>query len=102
SIRTGDRASAGLAIDPRHADALVWRVELPAARRMRDLEVMVDAASGQVLSKANLLQDFTGKAKIYVPNPPVEQGGYAGLGSGPAADHHGKNTPKLTALREAV
>jgi hypothetical protein len=102
SIRRGDRASAGLAVDPRHGDALVWRVELPAERPMRDLEVLVDAASGRVLSKANLLQDFTGKAKIYVPNPPVEQGGYAGLGKGPAADHRGKDTPRLTALREPV
>src|SRR5690242_16168837 len=49
ALRAGDRSSAGLAIDPRHGDALVWRVEVPPARPMKDLEALVDARSGRVL-----------------------------------------------------
>ena len=60
----GDRSSASLAIDPRHGDALVWRVEVPAAQPMEDLEVFVDAGSGRVLAKGNSapLRDRQGQA----------------------------------------
>ena len=82
AIRRGDRASASLAIDSSHGDTLVWRVEVPAARPLRDLEALVDSHSGRVLATGNRLQYATGKAKLYVPNPPVEQGSYAGIGTG--------------------
>ena len=80
----------------------MWRVELPSGLPIKDLEVLVDAGSGDVVSKTDQLQHAAGKAKLYVPNPPVEQGGYAGLGTGVAADHKDHDTAKLTALREAV
>lgn len=102
AIRAGDHSTAGLALDPNHGDALVWKVNVPSARPLADLQALVDAASGDVLSKANLLRDATGKAKIYVPNPPVEQGDYAGIGSSPSADHNDHDTAKLTALRRLV
>ncbi len=102
AIRRGDRASASLAIDSSHGDTLVWRVEVPAARPMKDLEALVDSHSGRVLATGNRLQYATGKAKLYVPNPPVEQGSYAGIGTGASADHNDRDTAKLTALRRAV
>jgi hypothetical protein len=102
AIRAGDRPSARLAIDAAHEDALVWQVELPAARPIRDLEVLVDARSGRVVRRANLLRYATGRAKLFVPNPPAERGGYAGLGKRPKANHRDRNTPLLTKLREAV
>jgi hypothetical protein len=102
AIRGGDRPSAKLAIDRRHGGVLVWQVEIPAARPMRDLEVLVDARSARVLQRANLLQYATGKARLYVPNPPVEQGSYQGIGTRPSADHGDHDTQKLTKLREQV
>ena len=102
TIRAGDRPSARLAIDRRHGGALVWQVEVPAARPMRDLEALVDARSGRVLQRANLLRYATGKARLYVPNPPAERGSYAKIGSKPGADHRDKNTRALTKLRRPV
>jgi hypothetical protein len=102
TIRGGDRPSARLAVDRRHGGLLVWQVELPAARPMRDLEVLVNARSGRILSKANLLRYAHGTARLYVPNPPVEQGGYGGIGKRPSADKGDGDTHKLTRLREKV
>jgi Fungalysin/Thermolysin Propeptide Motif len=102
TIRGGDRPSARLAVDRRRGGLLVWRVELPAARPMRDLEVLVDARSGRILSKANLLHYAHGTARLYVPNPPAEQGGYGGIGKRPSADNRDRDTHKLTRLREQV
>jgi hypothetical protein len=102
AIRGGDRPSARLAVDRGHGGLLVWRVELPAARPMRDLEVLVNARSGRVLAKANLLQYAHGTARLYVPNPPAEQGGYAGIGKRPSADDRDRDTHKLTRLRKRV
>src|SRR5204862_3911882 len=98
ALRPGDRARAKLAIDPA-SDAVAWKVDLPAARPLGDFEVLVDAASGRVLRSASLLRHAIGQAKLYLPNPPAEQGGYAGIGSGRSADRHDRNTRRLTGLR---
>jgi hypothetical protein len=102
ALRPGDHVRASLAIDPGSGGVLAWRVDLPAARPLGDFEVLVDAASGRVLRRGDLLRDAMGRAKLYVPNPPAERGGYAGIGSGRHADHRDHNTPALTALREPV
>jgi hypothetical protein len=102
TIRGGDRPSARLAVDRRGGGVLVWQVEIPAARPMRDLEVLVDARSGRVLEKANLLRYASGTARLYLPNPPAEQGGYGGIGKRPRADDGDRDSRKLTRLRERV
>jgi hypothetical protein len=89
--------SATLEIDPRRDGKLVWRVDLPAARPLGDFEVLVDAASGDVVHTADLLRERTGHAKLYKPNPVVEHGGARDLG-----DHGDRNTPLLTSLRRPV
>jgi Fungalysin/Thermolysin Propeptide Motif len=101
ALRVGARAHAVLAIDPARGSP-AWRVDLPAARPFGDFEVLVDAASGRVLRSGNLLRRATGRARLYVPNPPAEQGSYAGIGSGRHADRHDRNTPRLTRLRRRV
>jgi len=98
--RTAPRA--GLAIDPRHGGALVRRVVLASKRPLKDFEVLVDAGSGSVLAKRNLLQDATGHAKLFTPNPVATNGGYSGIGTAPSADHNDHDTAKLTSLRVAV
>ncbi|MGH2965499.1 MAG: hypothetical protein ACRDMH_08970 [Solirubrobacterales bacterium] len=97
--RARGSTSARLAIDPGSDGALVWRVEIPSAKPLGDFQVLVDAVSGNVLATANLLHDFrTGKAKLFNPNPVVENGGFAGLRS----DHNDQDFHLLTALRRSV
>jgi hypothetical protein len=101
----GARAAptASLAIDPSRGNALVRRVVIASKRPLDDFEVLVDATSGTVLAKRSLLQYAqTGHAKVYTPNPVVENGGYSGIGSGPGADNHDHDTAKLTSLRNPV
>jgi Fungalysin metallopeptidase (M36)/Fungalysin/Thermolysin Propeptide Motif len=91
--------SASLVVAPGDGGTLAWKVELPSARPPADYEVLVDAVSGEVLSVHNLLQDFrTGRAKLYDPNPVVENGGFKGLRS----DHNDRDTKLLTSLRRRV
>jgi hypothetical protein len=91
--------SARLAIQPVDGGRLVWRVSVPAARPLGDFEILVDARSGEVVRTRNLLRDFRrGRAKLFDPNPVVENGGFAGL----KHDHHDHNTALLTSLRLRV
>jgi len=93
------KVSAGLAIEPGAGGTLVWRVLIPASRPLGDFEVLVDAATGEVLSRHNLLEHFqTGTAKLYNPNPVVEHRGANGLHK----DHHGRDTRLLRKLRRRV
>ena len=99
------RPSADLAIDSKHGDALVRRVTLASSRPLKDFQVLVDATSGDVLQKINVLHyasSQTGKAQLYTPNPVVMNGGYSGIGTTKAADNNDKDTAKLTALRAPV
>ncbi len=96
------RPRAPLAIDPSHGDALVRRALIPAWRPMADFEVIVNAVSGRVLATRDLLQHLVGHARLYTPNPVAVNGGYAGIGQGPFADHRDRNTRKLTRLRRRV
>jgi hypothetical protein len=94
--RLRGRVAAALAIEP--ADrALVWRVEIPAARPLGDFEVLVDAISGSVRQSSDLLRDRTGHARLFKPNPVVEHGGSRNLD-----DHRDQDTRLLTSLRLAA
>jgi hypothetical protein len=95
------KPTAALAVDP-SSGAVVRRVELASGRPLKDLEVLVDAGSGRVLSVRNRLEHATATAAVYTPNPVADNGGYAGLGKGPHADHHDQDTAKLTSLRVPV
>ena len=66
--RLRGRVSAALAIEPRDR-ALVWRVEIPAARPLGDFEVLVDAISGAVRQTSNLLRDRTGTRQALQAQP---------------------------------
>jgi hypothetical protein len=97
--RLRGKVSAALAIQPGERGTLVWRVLIPATRPLGDFEVLVDAATGNVVSRHDLLERFrTGKAKLYDPNPVVEHRGAKGLWS----DHHDRDTPLLRRLRRKV
>ncbi len=99
------KPTSSLAIDPAHGDVLVHKVQLASSKPQKDFQVLVDATSGVVVQKINVLHyaaTRTGHAKLYTPNPVVMNGGYAGIGQGRKADHHDKNTPKLTTLRTPV
>jgi hypothetical protein len=93
-----DATKARLAMLPKGAGKLVWEVQVPALEPLGDFEVLVDAHSGRVLRKLDLLKNLqTGDAMIYDPNPPVMQGDFTGL-----ADHGNADYPQLTNLRTPV
>jgi len=90
------RISASLMIAPANREALVWRVAIPSDRPLADLEVLVDAGSGEVVRTRDLLRDFRkGHAQLYDPNPVVEHGGFRRLRS----DYGDRDTRLLTRLR---
>jgi hypothetical protein len=101
AVGTRGRApvSSTPAIQPGRGGTLVWRVVVPGVDPRGDFEVLVDAASGEVLQAHSLVRRFrTGHAKLYDPNPVVEHGGFRRLRS----DHHGRDTSLLTRLRRPV
>ena len=89
-------ARARLGIDPR-TGLTAWRVSLPAARPLADLEVLIDARDGARISSRDLLWRATGAATLFVPNPVVSQASYEGL-----RDAKDRDSALLTALREPV
>jgi hypothetical protein len=91
--RLRSQPSAKLGLD-RASGELVWRVVLPAWKPVGDFEVTLDANSGERLRIRDLVQDLTGSAMIFSPNPVVEQGGYSGL-----KDRNDKDSALLTSLR---
>ncbi len=95
-LREGE-ATAQLAILPVGAGKLVWKVEIAAGEPLADLEVLIDAATREVLRLTDLLRYETGAAALFDPNPPVSNGGSAGL-----EDRKDKDSDLLTALRTPV
>lgn len=92
------RIRASLAILPgRSSERLVWRVLIPAARPLADLEVLVDARTRAAVRIRDLLRRASGDALVFDPNPIVEQGSRAGL-----ADNDNADSPALNALYRAV
>lgn len=67
---------AGLAI---LRNRLVWRIVVPAARPLADLEVLVDARTRAVVRVRDLAERAGGDALVFDPNPIVEQGSRTGL-----------------------
>jgi hypothetical protein len=91
-------ARAELAIDPDSAGGRqVWRVLIPSLRPFADFEVLVDAASGAVVSRRDVLQRVQGRAKVFVVNPVTLNGGSTGL-----ADNGDQDSALLTSLRQPV
>ncbi|MBA2764425.1 MAG: M36 family metallopeptidase [Thermoleophilaceae bacterium] len=90
---------AGTGIDARGGrDRLVWEVLVPSQRPLGDFRVLVGAWSGEVLSTRNLAVSVRGRARLFVPNPIVENFGVRdGL-----ADARDADSAKLTALRSSV
>jgi hypothetical protein len=77
----------------------VWRVVIPSGRPLGDFEVLVDAASGDVVSTRDLLRHWRrGHAKLYNPNPVVQHNSFSGLDK----DRGDRNTRLLTSLRLRV
>jgi Fungalysin metallopeptidase (M36)/Peptidase propeptide and YPEB domain len=89
--------TAELAIQPGNGGTLVWRIELDSDHPPAAYEVLVDAASGQIVERRSLLENANGKAKLFDPNPVVAHGKFKGL-----HNNHDRNTPLLTALRRPV
>ncbi len=48
-----------------------WEVVLPSSEPLGDFEVVIDAASGRLLSLVNLIKQAEAKAKVFNPNPVV-------------------------------
>lgn len=89
---------ATLAIDPESAGGRqVWRVQIPSKKPLADFEVLVDAATGAVISSEDVMQHVQGRAKIFLLSPPITNGGLTGL-----ADNKDRDSALLTALRTAV
>ena len=84
-------------IDPDQGDALVWDALIPSGEPLGDFHVVIDAASGEVLSVQDVLMRATGQARIFTPNPVVTQGSYTGL-----TDNGDANSSRLTNLRRQV
>jgi hypothetical protein len=78
-------------------DTLAWEVSQAARRPLGDFVVTVDAASGEVLDRFNMIREATGSAQVFVPNPVVTNDGYTGL-----RDRKDKDYPALNNLREPV
>jgi hypothetical protein len=91
------RPDAELVIDPAGDGRLAWKVTVLSDRPLGDFEVLVDALTGEVISERDLTWRATGFAKLYRPNPVVEQGSYVGL-----RDRGDRDRANLTALRSSV
>jgi hypothetical protein len=88
--------SARTFVQPNGAGRLVWRVIVPSGRPLGDFEVLVDAASGEVVRTRDLLRRTRrGHAKLFNPNPVVEHEGLSGL----EKDRRDRDTRLLTSLR---
>jgi hypothetical protein len=88
--------SARLFVRPGNEGRLVWRVLVPSGRPLGDFEVLVDAATGDVVKTRDLLWQWRrGHAKLFNPNPVVAHDGVAGL----EKDRRDRNTRLLTSLR---
>lgn len=68
------------------ADRLVYKVSIPARKPVGDWEVIVDANSGKVLSKTNLIQKFKATGKVFSPNPCVTLKDFSFRDNNDAAD----------------
>jgi hypothetical protein len=91
--------SARLAIQPGDGGTLVWQVRVPAAHPLGDFEVLVDASTGDVVTRDDLLRHFqTGEAKLYRVNPVVQNRGARHLWN----DQRDRDTRLLRKLRRRV
>jgi hypothetical protein len=75
----------------------VWLVNVPSWKPLGDFEVQIDARRGTLLAKRNLSRRAIGTAKVYDPNPVVENGSALGL-----IDARNRDYQQLTDLRRTV
>jgi hypothetical protein len=90
ALRAPPRARLG--VDPESGRA-VWEVLVASGEPLADYAVLVDARDGEAFSIRNLLRR-AGRGAVYLPNPVVQQGGYAGL-----RDARDRDSTLLTNLR---
>lgn len=74
---------------------LAWEVSQAASRPLGDFVVTIDAASGDVIDRFNLIRRASGHAKIFQPNAVVANDGYTGL-----RDRKDRDSALLTSLRQ--
>ena len=79
-------ASATQAILPGAQPRTVWRVVLPAGAPLATFEVLVDARTGGLLAKRDLLRRVDATANLFNPNPVVFYGETDGLADAADAD----------------
>ena len=105
--RSDGRARAGLVISPGGGGTLAWDVVFATARPFGNFEVLVDAGSGRVLHRYDLLHQLqSAQAQLYVPNAVTENNGYETIAKIGRDEGRGKDKDKdtalLTSLREPV
>ncbi|UJA20125.1 hypothetical protein HJD18_07810 [Thermoleophilia bacterium SCSIO 60948] len=88
--------SAELVVDPASGE-LVWRAVLPTVEPFADRELLVSAADATILARRNLIQGFTGRAKLHRDNPISQQRSYKGL-----SDRGDENYKRLNRQRRPV
>jgi hypothetical protein len=89
--------TARLVVVPGGAGTLAWETMIPAADPLGDFLVTVDTATGELLSRRNLIRRATGDAQLFVPNAVVENDGYSGI-----KDRRDRDSALLTSLRTPV
>ena len=92
-------AVAELVVEPTEGgvERLAWQVSLPSANPVGDHLVVLDASSGAILARADLLRHASGEAKLYLPNPVVANDGYRNI-----RDRRDRNSRRLNRLRTPV
>ncbi len=81
--------SASTFVQPGGGGRLVWRVLVPSGRPLGDFEVLVNAATGDVVQTRDLLRHWRrGHAKLFNPNPVVEHNGSRGAREGSPRQEH--------------
>ena len=86
-----------LVIEPGEGGAVAWEVVLAGTRPLADLLVVVDARSGAVLAREDLLKRYRGRARLYDMNAVMRNDGYTGM-----RDRGDRNSRRLTRLRRGV
>lgn len=94
--RLGAAPSARLVLTG-SGELLAWEALLPSDEPYADFLVTLDARTGEIVSSVDILRRAMGRARLYEPNPVVENDGYRGL-----RDRRDRNSRKLTRLRSSV
>jgi hypothetical protein len=94
--RLGGAPSARLVLTG-GGELLAWEALLPSDEPYGDFLVSLDASTGEIVSSVDILRRAMGRARLYEPNPVVENDGYGGV-----RDRRDRNSRRLTRLRSSV